>query len=49
VLQVSVETTRPPPGGTEVDKVLQFVTGKTLEMTGADLMVLALPGPGHRS
>jgi hypothetical protein len=38
----------PLPGGTEVDEVLQFVTGKTLEMTGADLMVLALPGQGHR-
>jgi hypothetical protein len=36
VLQVSVETTRPLPGGTQVDEVLEFVTGQTLEMTGAD-------------
>src|SRR5215831_56792 len=36
------------PGSTEVDEVLEFVTGQTLEMTGADLVVLALPGEGHR-
>lgn len=48
VLQVSVETTRPLPGGPEVDEVWEFATGQTLEMTGADLVVLALPGEGHR-
>ena len=48
VLQVSVETTRPLPGGPEVDEVREFVTGQTLQMTGADLVVLALPGEGHR-
>jgi hypothetical protein len=48
VLPVSVEATRPPPGGTEVGQVLEFVTGQTLEMTGAELVVLALPGQGHR-
>jgi hypothetical protein len=42
VLQVSVEATCPLPGGNEADKVLEFVTGQTPEMTGADL-VLALP------
>ena len=42
------EATRPLPGGTEVDKVLEFVTGQTMEMTGAGLVVLALPGEGHR-
>ena len=47
VLPVSVG--RPPTaGGPEVDEVLEFVTERTLEMTGADLMVLALPGEGHR-
>jgi len=48
VLQVSAEATRPLPGGTEVDKVLESITGQTLQMTGADLVVLALPGEGHR-
>jgi hypothetical protein len=38
----------PLPGGTEADKALEFVTRQTLEMTGADLVVLALPGEGHR-
>jgi hypothetical protein len=46
VLQVSAEATRRLPG-TEVDEVLEFVTGRTLEVTGADLVVLALPGEGH--
>jgi hypothetical protein len=32
----------------EVDEILKFVTGQTLEMTGADLMMLALPGEGHQ-
>jgi hypothetical protein len=47
VLQVSVEATRRLPG-TEVDEILEFVTGQTLQMTGTDLVVLALPGEGHR-
>src|SRR5262245_35811642 len=38
----------PAAGGTEVDELLEFVTGQTMEMTGADLVVLALPGEGHR-
>jgi hypothetical protein len=42
-----VEATRRLPG-TEVDEVLEFVTGQTLQMTSADLVVLALPGEGHR-
>jgi hypothetical protein len=47
VLQVSVEATRRLPGP-EVDEDPEFVTGRALEMTGADLVVLALPGEGHR-
>jgi hypothetical protein len=46
VLRVSVEATRRLPG-TEVDGVPEFV-GQALQMTGADLVVLALPGEGHR-
>ena len=37
----------PAADGPEVDEILEFVTGRTLEMTGADLVVLALPGEGH--
>jgi GAF domain-containing protein len=37
------EVTRRLLGGTEVDEVLEFATQQTLEMTGADLVVLALP------
>jgi hypothetical protein len=47
VLQVSVEATR-RLSGTEVDEVRESATGQTLEMTGADLVVLALPGECHR-
>ena len=47
-LQASSEVTRRLLGGTEVDEVLEFVTQQTLEMTGADLVVLALPGEDHR-
>jgi hypothetical protein len=36
----------PAADGPEVDEILEFVTGQTLEMTGADLVVL--PGEGHR-
>jgi hypothetical protein len=32
----------------EVDEILEFVTGQTLKMTGADLVLLALPSGGHR-
>jgi hypothetical protein len=38
----------PAAGGPEVDEVLEFVTGQTLEMAGADLVVLALPSEGYR-
>jgi hypothetical protein len=38
----------PAAGGPEVDEAREFVTGQTLEMTGADLVVLALPGEGYR-
>jgi signal transduction histidine kinase len=34
--------------GAAVDEVLEFVTGQILEMTGADLVVLALPDAGRR-
>jgi len=47
-LQAGSEVTRRLLGGTEVDEVLEFVTQQTLEMTGADLVVLALPDEGHR-
>jgi signal transduction histidine kinase len=47
-LQAGSEVTRRLLGGTEVDHVLEFVTQQTLEMTGADLVVLALPDEGKR-
>jgi signal transduction histidine kinase len=47
-LQASAEVTRRLLGGTEAGEVLEFVTGQTLEMTGADLVVLALPDEGRR-
>ncbi|HXZ76666.1 MAG TPA: GAF domain-containing protein, partial [Streptosporangiaceae bacterium] len=47
-LQASAEVTRRLLGGAEVDDVLEFVTGQTLEMTGADLVVLVLPDEGRR-
>jgi signal transduction histidine kinase len=43
-LQASSEVTGRLLGGAGVDEVLEFVTGQTLEMTGADLVVLAIPG-----
>jgi two-component system, NarL family, sensor histidine kinase DevS len=43
-LQASSEVTRRLLAGTEIDEVLEFVTQQTLGMTGADLVVLALPG-----
>jgi GAF domain-containing protein len=42
-LEASSEVTRRLLGGTAVDDVLSFVTQQTLEMTAADLVVLALP------
>ncbi len=47
-LQASSEVTRRLLGGAEVDDVLGFVTQQTLEMTEADLVVLALPDPERR-
>jgi signal transduction histidine kinase len=47
-LQAGSEVTRRLLGGTEVDEVLEFVTQQTLEMTGADLVALALPDEGHQ-
>ena len=46
-LQAGSEVTGRLLGGTGVDEVLEFVTQETLEMTGADLVVLALPGGGQ--
>jgi signal transduction histidine kinase len=42
-LQVGSEVTSRLLGGAAVGEVLEFITGQTLEMTGADLVVLALP------
>ena len=42
-LTASSEVTRRLLAGAEVDEVLSFVTQQTLEMTAADLVVLALP------
>ena len=42
-LRANSEVTRRLLGGAAVDEVLEFVTQQTLEMTGADLVVLALP------
>jgi signal transduction histidine kinase len=47
-LQASAEVTRRLLGGAAAGEVLEFVTGQTLEMTGADLVVLALPGEDGR-
>jgi signal transduction histidine kinase len=47
-LQASSEVTRRLLAGAAVDEVLGFVTGQTLEMTGADLVVLALPDASGR-
>ena len=42
-LRASSEVTRRLLGGAAVDEILEFVTQQTLEMTGADLVVMALP------
>ena len=47
-LKASSEVTQRLLGGAAVDEVLGFVTEQTLEMTGADLVVLALPDAGRR-
>jgi signal transduction histidine kinase len=47
-LRAGSEVTRRLLGGAEVNEVLEFVTQQTLEMTGADLVVLALPGAGRQ-
>jgi signal transduction histidine kinase len=47
-LQASAEVTGRLLGGTEIDEVLAFVTEQTREMTGADLVVLALPDAARR-
>ena len=47
-LQASSEVTRRLLGGAGVDEVLGFVTEQTLQMTGADLVVLALPDASRR-
>jgi signal transduction histidine kinase len=47
-LQASSDVTRRLLGGAAVDEVLGFVTEQTLELTGADLVVLALPEAGRR-
>jgi signal transduction histidine kinase len=47
-LRAGSEVTRRLLGGAAVDEVLGFVTEQTLEMTGADLVVLALPDAGRR-
>ena len=47
-LRASSEVTRRLLAGAAVEEVLGFVTEQTLEMTGADLVVLALPEAGRR-
>ena len=47
-LRDSAEVTGRLLGGVEADEVLEFVTQQTREMTGADLVVLALPSSDHR-
>jgi signal transduction histidine kinase len=47
-LQASAEVTRRLLGGAAAGEVLEFVTEQTLAMTGADLVVLALPDAEHR-
>jgi signal transduction histidine kinase len=47
-LWASSEVTRRLLAGAAVEEVLGFVTEQTLEMTGADLVVLALPDAGRR-
>ncbi len=47
-LRASSEVTRRLLAGAAAEEVLGFVTEQTREMTGADLVVLALPGAGNR-
>ena len=47
-LRASSEVTRRLLAGAAVEEVLGFVTEQTLEMTGADLVVLALPDASRR-
>jgi signal transduction histidine kinase len=47
-LRASSEVTRRLLAGAAVEEVLTFVTEQTLEMTAADLVVLALPGADGR-
>ena len=47
-LRASAEVTRRLLAGAAVEEVLEFVTEQTLEMTGADLVVLALPDAARR-
>ena len=47
-LRASSEVTRRLLAGAAVEEVLGFVTEQTLEMTGADLVVLALPDAARR-
>ena len=47
-LRASSEVTRRLLAGAAVEEVLGFVTEQTLEMTGADLVVLALPDANRR-
>jgi signal transduction histidine kinase len=47
-LRANSEVTRRLLAGAAVEEVLGFVTEQTLEMTGADLVVLALPDASHR-
>ena len=47
-LQACSEVIRRLLAGAAVEEVLGFVTEQTLEMTGADLVVLALPEAGRR-
>jgi signal transduction histidine kinase len=47
-LRAGSEVTRRLLGGAEVNEVLDFVTQQTLEMTGADLVVLALSDAGRQ-
>ena len=42
-LRASAEVTQRLLSGADADEVLALVTGQALEMSGADLVVLALP------
>jgi signal transduction histidine kinase len=47
-LAASAEVTRTLLSGADVSEALELVTAKSLEMSGADLVVLALPTPERR-